>query len=75
MDKDKSGWCKYLEDCKAKPTLSEIKIKAVKAAIRRHRGYKPAAAKELGVSLKTIYNILERERTPQPTSGTAARSK
>lgn len=43
-------------------TLQEIKLKAVKAAIRRYEGNKRCAACELGVSLKTIYNILERDR-------------
>ena len=39
-------------------TLRELEIRAIHAAIDRHEGSKPAAAEELGVSLKTLYNKL-----------------
>jgi len=41
-------------------TLDEIKNRAVLDAIDRHGGDKVAAAAELGICLKTIYNILNR---------------
>jgi transcriptional regulator with PAS, ATPase and Fis domain len=42
-------------------TLDTIKRRAVLDALDRHGGNKPAAAAELGISLKTVYNILNRE--------------
>src|SRR5690606_30101280 len=39
-------------------TLAEIERRAILSAIRRHNGDKRAAASELGVSLKTVYNKL-----------------
>jgi hypothetical protein len=42
------------------PTLAEVKIRAVVAALVRHGGCKVAAADELEVSLKTIYNLLHK---------------
>jgi two-component system NtrC family response regulator len=43
----------------AKPTtLAEIEILAIQDAIERHRGNKTAAAQELGVSIRTLYNKL-----------------
>jgi hypothetical protein len=41
-------------------TLEEIKRAAVFAALQRHRGHKPTAAAELGIALKTLYNMLDR---------------
>jgi transposase len=41
-------------------TIEEHKRVAVVDALERHDGNKVKAAKELGVSLKTIYNILAR---------------
>jgi len=43
-------------------TLNELKERAVVAALARHGGSKVQAAAELGVSLKTIYNVLARIR-------------
>lgn len=39
-------------------TLRELEQMAIDKAIERHAGNKPAAAEELGVSLKTLYNRL-----------------
>ena len=39
-------------------TLREMEVIAIEAALSRHQNSKPAAAKELGVSLKTLYNKL-----------------
>ena len=39
-------------------TLRELEMQAINEAIDRHDGNKPAAAEELGVSLKTIYTKL-----------------
>lgn len=62
-------------------TLEEIKTRAVLDAIERNGGSKPAAAAELGISLKTIYNMLGRmqEREASGRKGvsreTGARAK
>ena len=37
-------------------TLRELEVLAIAKAVERHDGNKPAAAAELGVSLKTLYN-------------------
>jgi DNA-binding NtrC family response regulator len=39
-------------------TLREVETMAIEQALQRHGGNKPAAAEELGVSLKTLYNRL-----------------
>lgn len=39
-------------------TLREMEAIAIESALKRHDGNKPAAAEELGVSLKTLYNRL-----------------
>ena len=39
-------------------TLRELEMWAISEAIKRHDGNKPDVAKELGVSLKTLYNKL-----------------
>ncbi|MEQ1825491.1 MAG: sigma-54 dependent transcriptional regulator [Pirellula sp.] len=39
-------------------SLKEMEQVAVQEAIQRHNGNKPAAAEELGISLKTLYNKL-----------------
>lgn len=39
-------------------TLRELEQMAIDKAIERHAGNKPAAAEELGISLKTLYNRL-----------------
>jgi DNA-binding NtrC family response regulator len=42
-------------------TLNEIELDAIRRAIARHRGNKTAAAAELGITLKTVYNRLGSE--------------
>ena len=44
-------------------SLSELEMQAIHEALERHQGNKPEAAKELGISLKTLYNKLN------PTAG------
>jgi transcriptional regulator with PAS, ATPase and Fis domain len=39
-------------------SLSELEMQAIHEALERHQGNKPEAAKELGISLKTLYNKL-----------------
>jgi len=39
-------------------TLRDLELQAIHEAIERHNGNKPAAAEELGISLKTLYNRL-----------------
>jgi len=38
------------------PTLRDIEMKYIQAVLEKHSGNKPAASKELGISLKTLYN-------------------
>jgi DNA-binding NtrC family response regulator len=38
------------------PTLRDIEMKYIQAILEKHSGNKPAAARELGISLKTLYN-------------------
>lgn len=40
-------------------SLKEMEKKAIEAALKRHNGNKAAAAKELGIGLKTIYRKVE----------------
>jgi two-component system NtrC family response regulator len=46
----------------ALPTLNipELERMAISAALERHGGNKPAAAEELGISLRTLYNRLDK---------------
>ena len=39
-------------------TLHEIEMQVIQQTLERHQGQKPKAAKELGISLKTLYNKL-----------------
>ncbi|MFO0960997.1 MAG: sigma-54 dependent transcriptional regulator [Isosphaeraceae bacterium] len=39
-----------------KPTLRDIEMKYIQTVLEKHHGNKPAAARELGISLKTLYN-------------------
>jgi DNA-binding NtrC family response regulator len=47
----------------ALPTLNipELERMAIHTALERHGGNKPAAAEELGISLRTLYNRLEKD--------------
>jgi DNA-binding NtrC family response regulator len=38
------------------PTLRDVEMKFIQAILEKHNGNKPAASKELGISLKTLYN-------------------
>jgi DNA-binding NtrC family response regulator len=38
------------------PTLRDVEMKYIQAVLEKHHGNKPAAARELGISLKTLYN-------------------
>jgi DNA-binding NtrC family response regulator len=38
------------------PTLRDIEMKYIQVVLEKHHGNKPAASKELGISLKTLYN-------------------
>ncbi len=40
------------------PTLRDIEMEHILAVLEKHSGNKPAAARELGISLKTLYNKL-----------------
>ena len=42
-------------------SLKELELNAIQAAVSRHEGNKQAAAEELGVSLKTLYNKLNQK--------------
>ena len=42
----------------ADKTLREIEMQAIHDALDRHHGNKPSAARQLGISLKTLYNKL-----------------
>ena len=38
------------------PTLRDIEMKYIQVILEKHNGNKPAASRELGISLKTLYN-------------------
>ena len=38
------------------PTLRDIEMRYIQAVLEKHTGNKPAASRELGISLKTLYN-------------------
>ncbi|MBI3464787.1 MAG: sigma-54-dependent Fis family transcriptional regulator [Planctomycetes bacterium] len=40
------------------PTLRDIEMEHILAVLEKHQGNKPVAARELGISLKTLYNKL-----------------
>jgi DNA-binding NtrC family response regulator len=50
-------------------TLRDIEVLAVQEAISRHNGNKPAAAEELGISLKTLYNKLNQSEPSRKLAG------
>jgi len=38
------------------PTLRDVEMRYIQAVLEKHSGNKPAASRELGISLKTLYN-------------------
>lgn len=59
IDKRIKREAKSVHSAVANPmSLREMELLAVQDAIQRHQGNKPAAAEELGISLKTLYNKL-----------------
>jgi DNA-binding NtrC family response regulator len=38
------------------PTLRDVEMRYIQAILEKHHGNKPAASRELGISLKTLYN-------------------
>src|SRR5262249_48598747 len=38
------------------PTLRDIEMRYIQLVLEKHHGNKPAASRELGISLKTLYN-------------------
>jgi transcriptional regulator with PAS, ATPase and Fis domain len=40
------------------PTLRDVEMEHILSVLEKHQGNKPAAARELGISLKTLYNKL-----------------
>jgi len=41
-------------------TLRDIEISSIQGVLDQHNGNKPAAAKELGISLKTLYDKINK---------------
>jgi DNA-binding NtrC family response regulator len=50
-------------------TLREIEMEHVLRVLEKHEGNKPAAAAELGISLKTLYNKLNQLQEDRKTAG------
>lgn len=50
-------------------TLHEIEMEHVLRVLEKHGGNKPAAAKELGISLKTLYNKLNQLQEERKSAG------
>jgi DNA-binding NtrC family response regulator len=50
-------------------TLREIEMEHVMKVLAKHSGNKPAAAAELGISLKTMYNKLNQMQEERKTAG------
>ena len=46
-------------------TLKEIEMEHILLVLDKHHGNKPAAAAELGIVLKTLYNKLEKWQEDQ----------
>jgi DNA-binding NtrC family response regulator len=57
------------ENQPAARTLEEIEMEYILRALEKHRGNKPAAAAELGISLKTLYNKLNKLEEQRRTAG------
>jgi DNA-binding NtrC family response regulator len=41
-------------------TLEDVKMEYIQLVLQKHEGHKPAAASELGISLKTLYNMINK---------------
>ncbi len=54
----REGGARPLRRAQTPMTLRELENQAIDEALERHEGNKPAAAEELGISLKTLYNKL-----------------
>ena len=52
-------------------SLKELEEAAIHEAVSRHGGNKQAAADELGISLKTLYNKLSQSASNTPVSKSA----
>jgi DNA-binding NtrC family response regulator len=50
-------------------TLREIEMEHVLRVLEKHKGNKPAAAAELGISLKTLYNKLNQLEEERRAAG------
>ncbi|HWC90373.1 MAG TPA: sigma-54 dependent transcriptional regulator, partial [Pirellulales bacterium] len=50
-------------------TLREIELSVVQQTLERHKGNKPRAAEELGISLKTLYNKLNQVAAAEQQTG------
>jgi len=55
--------------CAGPRTLHEIEMEHVVRVLEKHGGNKPAAAAELGISLKTLYNKLNQLQERRKTAG------
>lgn len=47
------------------PTLHDIETRHIQAVLLKHRGDKTRATKELGISLKTLYNKINQHQHMQ----------
>jgi DNA-binding NtrC family response regulator len=50
-------------------TLREIEMEHVLRVVEKHNNNKPAAAAELGISLKTLYNKLNQLQEERKSAG------
>lgn len=48
------------------PTLKDVEMQFIQAVLEKHGGNKPAAARELGISLKTLYNKINQLQQTGP---------
>ncbi|MER3416800.1 MAG: transcriptional regulator [Gemmataceae bacterium] len=53
----------------APKTLRDVEMEYILLVLEKHRGNKPAAAAELGISLKTLYNKLNQLQEEQRAAG------
>jgi DNA-binding NtrC family response regulator len=58
-----------LESAPGTRTLREIEMEYVLRILEKHAGNKPAAAAELGISLKTLYNKLNQMQEERKSAG------